>query len=338
MKFEKKLLSKSALEPVLAVTPGEPAGIGPDLIARLDPAIFPNPLLAIANLDTLEARAKQLGVNATFHVVTSIDQVRADVINVLNQPLASAAVAGRPNPANGQYVIDCLETAVQLCESGDCAAMITGPVNKAVINESGTPFTGHTEWLAERLSTPKVVMMLTSGDLRVALVTTHLPLRAVADAITENEVTTTLNILHRDLIEKFAIKEPNILVCGLNPHAGEGGHLGKEEIEVISPVLSRAREGGMRVVGPLPADTAFTRELLQGADAVLAMYHDQGLPVLKHHAFGDAINITLGLPIIRTSVDHGTAFDIAGTGRADPGSLIAAITLAAQLASRSGRP
>ncbi|MFN3239576.1 MAG: 4-hydroxythreonine-4-phosphate dehydrogenase PdxA [Pseudomonadales bacterium] len=330
-------MSKSAPEPVLAITPGEPAGIGPDLITRLDPATFSNPLLAIANLELLDARAKQLGVTPPFHLVTGLDEVKTDVINVLNQPIASPAVAGKPDPANGQYVIDCLETAVQLCESGACAAMITGPVNKAVINESGTAFTGHTEWLAERLNTPKVVMMLASGDLRVALVTTHLPLRKVADAITETEVATTLEILHRDLREKFSIAQPNILVCGLNPHAGEGGHLGTEEIEIIDPVLTRARQNGMRLVGPLPADTAFTRETLRDADAVLAMYHDQGLPVLKHHAFGDAINITLGLPIIRTSVDHGTAFDIAGTGRADPGSLVAAITLASQLANRSLR-
>lgn len=326
-------MSKSALELPIAITPGEPAGIGPELIPRLEPKAFHNPLLVIADPDLIAGRANGLGLSVEFNIVESPADAKANVINILPVTLSAPSKPGEPETQNGSYVLECLERAVSLCETNACAAMVTGPVNKAVISEASEKFTGHTEWLAERLGVAKVVMMLASGDLRVALVTTHLPLREVADAITEQEVADTLQILHRDLQEKFSITSPRILVCGLNPHAGEGGHLGREEIEVISPVLSRAKQNGMNVVGPVPADTAFTRESLKHADAVLAMYHDQGLPVLKHHSFGDAINVTLGLPIIRTSVDHGTAFDIAGKGIADPGSLIAAVRLAETLVS-----
>lgn len=335
MKFEKKPLSKSVLEPALAITPGEPAGIGPELVAKLEPGQFKRRLVILADPELLKARAMNLGLTPQYHVIESIDKAAPDHINVLPIRLAVPSEPGKLDARNGQYVVECLEQGVRLCESQGCAAMVTGPVNKAAINDSGMPFSGHTEWLAERLNVAKVVMLLTSGNLRVALVTTHLPLRNVADAITSDEVASTLNILHADLVNKFGIPSPRILVCGLNPHAGEAGYLGREEIDVINPVLEKARANGINAIGPLPADTAFTSEKLKNADAVLAMYHDQGLPVLKHQSFGNAINVTLGLPIVRTSVDHGTALDIAGKGIADPGSLIAAINLADQLTSRT---
>ncbi len=327
-------MSKFALEPALAITPGEPAGIGPEIIAKIDPALFSKRLVVLADPELLESRAQHLGLNAQFHVIETVAEAKLHCMNVLPISLATVAVPGTLNAENGQYVVTCLEQAVQLCEAGQCAALVTGPVNKAAINDSGTPFSGHTEWLAQRLNVSKVVMLLASGNLRVALVTTHLPLRDVADAITTKEVEETLRILHADLVTKFAISAPRILVCGLNPHAGESGYLGREEIEVINPVLEQVRASGINAIGPLPADTAFTMEKLKNADAVVAMYHDQGLPVLKHQSFGNAVNVTLGLPIVRTSVDHGTALDIAGKGIADPGSLIAAIRLAEELTKR----
>ncbi len=332
-RYEKKLLSKSAarLDPILAITPGEPAGIGPDLICELKPGAFSNRLLIIADPDLLIHRAKQLGCSIELNVVSSAQDCIPGHLNVLPVKLATPAVSGQLDSSNGAYVVECLEQAVRLCSSQECAAMVTGPVNKAAINEAGISFSGHTEWLADRTHTPRVVMMLATEKLRVALVTTHLPLRQVPDAITEEAVSETLRILHEDLDKKFKIKEPRILVCGLNPHAGESGYLGREEIDVITPCMEDGRRQGMNLVGPLPADTAFTQEALDGADAVLAMYHDQGLPVLKHQGFGDAVNITLGLPLIRTSVDHGTALDIAGTGQAKPDSLITAIRLAERM-------
>jgi len=227
-----------------------------------------------------------------------------------------------------------LDRALAGCRSGEFAAMVTAPVHKGIINEAGIPFTGHTEYLAEKTGTPRVVMMLAGAGLRVALATTHLPLKEVPAAITQPNLEATIRILHADLVGKFGIARPRILVAGLNPHAGEGGHIGREEIEVIAPVLEKLRGEGMDLVGPLPADTLFTRGVLDGTDAQLAMYHDQGLAVLKYAAFEDGINITLGLPIIRTSVDHGTALDLAGSGRADPRSLFAAVDLAAELARR----
>ncbi|HTY99663.1 MAG TPA: 4-hydroxythreonine-4-phosphate dehydrogenase PdxA, partial [Rhodocyclaceae bacterium] len=239
---------------------------------------------------------------------------------------------------NARYVLDILDAALAGCVAGEYAAMVTAPVHKGVINDAGIPFTGHTEYLAEKTGTPRVVMMLAGtgeqAGLRVALATTHLPLKDVPAAITADDLTTTIRILHADLVTKFGFARPRILVAGLNPHAGEGGHLGREEIEVIGPVLERLRGEGMDLVGPLPADTLFTRRLLAGSDAQLAMYHDQGLAVLKYAAFEEGINITLGLPILRTSVDHGTALDLAGTGKADPSSLFAAVRLAAEIAGR----
>ena len=258
-------------------------------------------------------------------------------VEVLHLPLAAPCVAGRLDPANAKYVLGLLDRAVDGCLSGEFGAMVTAPVHKGVINDAGVPFTGHTEYLAARCGSPLPVMMLVGGGLRVALATTHLPLRSVPDAITGATLEAVLRILDRDLRRLFAVRKPRILVCGLNPHAGEGGHLGREETDVITPVLSRLRRGGLALEGPVPADTAFLPDRLAGADAVLAMYHDQGLPVLKRAAFGHAVNVTLGLPIVRTSVDHGTALDLAGTGRADAGSLLAALRLAAS-SCRSARP
>jgi 4-hydroxythreonine-4-phosphate dehydrogenase len=237
-------------------------------------------------------------------------------------------VPGKLDPANAHYVIDILDRAIAGCRSGEFAAMVTAPLHKGVINDAGIPFTGHTEYLAEQTDTPRVVMMLAGAGLRVALATTHLPLKEVPAAITRPALEATLRILHADLRDKFGIADPRILVAGLNPHAGESGHMGREEIEVIGPVIEKLRGEGMNLVGPLPADTLFTRKVLAGADAQLAMYHDQGLAVLKYAAFEDGVNITLGLPIVRTSVDHGTALDLAGTGRADPRSLFAAVDAA----------
>lgn len=324
-------MSKSEASPVIAVTPGEPAGIGPDLALAIDPEAFNSRLLVIADPTVLAQRAKQIGIGKPIRVVNEPQAAQLGQLNVLPVSAPETVTPGELNATNGPYVIACLEQAVKLCEARVCAAMVTGPVNKAAINQADITFSGHTEWLAERTNTPKVVMMLATESLRVALVTTHLPLKSVSDAITTKELESTLDILHHDLVKKFKLPQPRILVCGLNPHAGEGGYLGREEIETIEPCITAARDRGMNLVGPLPADTAFTQESLKDADAVLAMYHDQGLPVLKHQGFGDAVNITLGLPIIRTSVDHGTALDIAGSGKADPGSLITAIRLAERL-------
>nr|WP_207161081.1 4-hydroxythreonine-4-phosphate dehydrogenase PdxA [Halorhodospira halophila] len=249
-------------------------------------------------------------------------------------PMAHPAQPGTLDPANAEAVVTSLKRAVRLAAEGQVDAIVTAPVHKGVINDAGLPFSGHTELLAEMTATETPVMMLVAGDLRVALATTHLPLRAVPEAITPERLEAVITALHHDLVDKFAIAAPRILVTGLNPHAGEGGHLGREEIDVIEPTLERLRAAGLGLVGPLPADTAFTPRALEGADAVLAMYHDQGLPVLKHAGFGRAVNVTLGLPIVRTSVDHGTALELAGTGRADGGSLQAAIELAADLALR----
>lgn len=251
---------------------------------------------------------------------------------VLDVPLSAPVTAGELNPANARFVLDTLTLAGQGCQRGQFAGMITAPVHKGVINEGGTPFSGHTEFLADLTGTDQVVMMLATRGLRVALVTTHLPLREVADAITDERLTRITRILHTDLREKFGIAAPRILVCGLNPHAGEGGHLGHEEIDVIEPVLNRLRAEGLDLIGPLPADTLFTPKHLEHCDAVLAMYHDQGLPVLKYKGFGAAVNVTLGLPIIRTSVDHGTALDLAGSGKVDTGSLQVALETAYQMA------
>lgn len=309
----------------LILTAGEPAGIGPDLCVLLAQTSPAGRIVILADRDVLAARAERLGL--PFAVPDYMPGGGAP-ISVLHMPVAVPVEPGVLNAANGRYVLDTLRRAVTGCLSCEFAGLVTGPVHKGVINEAGVDFTGHTEFLAEQTGTPRVVMMLAGGGMRVALATTHLPLREVADAITRDDLIQTLGILHAALIRDFGLAAPRILVAGLNPHAGEGGHLGRDEIEVIEPVLARLRDEGMNLVGPLPADTLFQRKNLDAADAVLAMYHDQGLPVLKHASFGEGVNITLGLPIIRTSVDHGTALDLAGTGRIDPGSLIVAIETA----------
>ena len=319
--------------PVIALTAGEPAGIGPDLCVMLAQQVRSWPLVVIADQTLLAQRAEQLGLPLKLlHFGVTPVTHEAGSLSVLHEPLHTHATPGLLNPANSRYVLQTLKLALQGCLDGDFGAMVTAPINKAVINDAGIAFTGHTEFLAEHTGTQRVVMMLAGGGLRVALATTHLPLRAVADALTRESLTHTLHILHRDLVTRFGIADPHILVTGLNPHAGESGHLGREEIDVIEPVLKQLRDAGMRLTGPLPADTLFNPARLAEADCVLAMYHDQGLPVLKYASFGAGVNVTLGLPIIRTSVDHGTALDLAGTGRAHAGSLIAAIELAAQLA------
>jgi len=290
--------------------------------------------VVLTDIDLLRGRAAQLG-RAVSLVPYHPQQTPPDgALEVLHIPLAAPCEAGRLNPANAAFVLATLDRAIAGCQSGEFAAMVTGPVHKGVINDAGVPFTGHTEYLAEKTGTARVVMMLAGEQLRVALVTTHLPLRAVADAITPADLDQVIRILHRDLVARFGIAKPRILVAGLNPHAGEGGHMGREEIDVIIPVLTRLIAEGIDLRGPLPADTLFNPERLSGCDAVLAMYHDQGLPVLKYATFGHGINITLGLPIVRTSVDHGTALDLAGSGRASSGSLFEAVRLAEALGAR----
>ena len=318
----------------LALTPGEPAGIGPDLAVMLAQRPQAQPLVAFADPDLLRGRAAQLGLPLRVRDVGGELPGRpaaAGELYVHSIPLQAPAAPGRLDPANAGYVLETLEAATRACQDGRCGALVTAPVHKGIINDAGIPFTGHTEYLA-MLTGGDPVMMLACPGLRVALATTHLPLRQVADAITRPLLEKVIRILHRDLVARFGIASPRILVCGLNPHAGEGGHLGREEMDVIIPMLDMLRDQGMNLTGPLPADTLFTPRHLDDADAVLAMYHDQGLPVLKHMGFGEAVNITLGLPIVRTSVDHGTALELAGTGRAESGSLRAAIALAAQLA------
>ena len=305
----------------IAVSSGEPAGVGPEICLRLAERTWPAPVVVIGDRDMLHARATALGLDCSRLVVRHV-------------PLAVPGVPGVLDPRNADYVLRVIDAALDGCRSGEFAAMVTAPVHKGVINDAGSAFTGHTEYLAERTGTPRVVMMLAGAGLRVALATTHLPLRDVPAAITKEELEATLRILHADLLGKFGISRPRILVAGLNPHAGEGGHLGHEEIEVIAPVLDRLRAEGMNLVGPLPADTLFTAGVLSGSDAQLAMYHDQGLTVLKYAAFDEGINVTLGLPIIRTSVDHGTALDLAGSGRASPHSLFAAVEAAIDMAAR----
>lgn len=321
---------------LFALTPGEPAGIGPDLCLLLAREAQPATLVAIANRALLAGRAQQLGLAIELREVGPGHWPQAPApagsLYVWDTPLAVPVVAGQLDQANARYVLQTLTRAGQGCIDGTFAGMITAPVHKGVINEAGIPFSGHTEFLAELTATEQVVMMLATRGLRVALVTTHLPLRDVADAITAERLARVSRILHADLVEKFGIAAPRILVCGLNPHAGEGGHLGREEIEVIEPTLAQLRDEGLDLIGPLPADTLFTPKHLDHCDAVLAMYHDQGLPVLKYKGFGAAVNVTLGLPIIRTSVDHGTALDLAGSGRVDTGSLQVALETAYQMA------
>ncbi|MES2356671.1 MAG: 4-hydroxythreonine-4-phosphate dehydrogenase PdxA [Pseudomonadota bacterium] len=318
--------------PVIALTAGEPAGIGPELCAVLAAEKWPVHLVIIADRALIESRAKLAGLNVPLPDFTPA-HATAPGTTLLHIPLATTSLPGKLDSANSRYVLATLQAAVDSCLDGTFDAMVTAPVQKSIINDAGIPFTGHTEFLAEKTNTARVVMMLVGGGMRVALATTHLPLSAVSAAITKEELTRTLRIMHKDLVRRFGIAKPRILVAGLNPHAGESGHLGREEIEVMTPVLASLREEGMQLEGPLPADTLFTPERLKNADAVLAMYHDQGLPTLKYASFGEGINVTLGLPIIRTSVDHGTALDLAGSGKANPGSMRAALRLAIEMAA-----
>lgn len=322
--------------PVIAITAGEPAGIGPDLCVLLADSAYPARLVVIADRNLLQARAQQRGIEVALlpYDPNRTAAHQPGTLEVLHVPLAATALPGTLDARNSPYVLDTLQRAVAGCQSGAFDAMVTAPVHKGVINDAGIPFTGHTEFLAAQTHTRQVVMMLAGGGLRVALATTHLPLRDVSDAITQESLARTLRILHADLQDKFGIPQPRILVAGLNPHAGESGHMGREEIEVIEPVLQELRAAGMHLVGPLPADTLFTPFWLEQCDAVLSMFHDQGLPVLKFASFGRGINITLGLPIIRTSVDHGTALDRAGRGEIHTGSMAAALELAIELAAR----
>ncbi len=322
----------------IVITAGEPAGIGPDLciqIARQPSAIE---RVVAADRGLLESRAQQLGLPVELTRYQPGQPPRpqlAGQLKILPVSLPVSATAGELNPANAGYVLETLRKAIQGCVNGEFAALVTAPVHKEVINQAGIPFTGHTEFLAEQTATEKVVMMLTTEGLRVALATTHLPLNQVSQAITAPHLEKILRILDHDMRRYFCTGSPRILVCGLNPHAGEGGYLGCEEIEIIQPVVDKLRNEGMQLQGPLPADTLFTPNQLDGADVVLAMYHDQGLPVLKYKGFGQAANITLGLPIIRTSVDHGTALELAGTGRASSGSLKYALQTALEMSQRS---
>jgi 4-hydroxythreonine-4-phosphate dehydrogenase len=320
--------------PRLILTCGEPAGIGPDLCIEIAGRAWPCELVVAGDLQVLEARARALHQALAFLPYSPDDapgEHRAGTLRVLHVPVAAAVRPGQLDPANARHVLTLLDRATDGCMAGEFAAMITGPVHKSVINDAGIAFSGHTEYLAERTGGAHPVMMLANGSLRVALATTHLPLKDVSAAITSELLQRVLRIVDADLRTRFAIAAPRIIVCGLNPHAGESGHLGREEIDVIAPALDALRRTGLHLIGPAPADTAFTAHMLQQADAVLAMYHDQGLPVIKYAGFENAVNVTLGLPVIRTSVDHGTALALAGTGKADAGSLASALQMALDL-------
>ena len=315
----------------VVITPGEPAGIGPDLTVQLAQHSWPVELVVCASPALLQQRAAQLGLPLTlrpYQPGVAAEPQQAGTLTILPVETAATVTPGELCVANSDYVLATLARACDGCLDGEFAALITGPVHKGVINDAGIAFTGHTEFFADRAGGHRVVMMLATEQLRVALATTHLPLKDVPAAVTRDCLHEVITILHRDLQQKFAIAEPHIYVCGLNPHAGESGHMGREEIETITPALNELRQQGIKLTGPLPADTLFQPKYLQHADAVLAMYHDQGLPVLKFQGFGRAVNITLGLPFIRTSVDHGTALELAGLGQAEPGSFITALNLA----------
>jgi 4-hydroxythreonine-4-phosphate dehydrogenase len=325
-----KRLSKRASD-LLAVTAGEPAGIGPELCLALAGYDWSDRIVVIADPEMLAGRAASLGRSISIREYSADNRGSNGELTVLPVPLASNAVCGTLDPTNAQSLLDGLRRGVEGCLSGEFAALVTAPVQKSVINDAGIPFSGHTEFLAELTDSEVPVMLLAADDLRVALATTHLPLRKVPATLTTDGIAAVIRVLHHDLHEKFGIERPEIIVCGLNPHAGEGGHLGTEDDEIIRPAVERCASEGIRARGPLPADTAFT-PAAGTRDVVLAMYHDQGLPVVKYAGFGEVVNVTLGLPIIRTSVDHGTALDIAGKGTAEPGSLLAAIALADELA------
>ena len=314
------------MKPKIAITCGEPAGIGPDIISRINPREFEARLIVIGDRSLLEARAQSLQSSIDY-IDYSPESDVTNSIEVIHQPLVNPATPGKLDSDNATCVLQTLDTACQGCLNGEFDAMVTAPVHKEIINRGGISFSGHTEYLAA-LCHAKPLMLLIADQLRVALVTTHLPLREVADAISAELITSIISILNRDLSARFGLDNPHIKVCGLNPHAGENGYLGHEEIDIIIPALQALKASGVNLSGPYPADTVFTSGGLADADAVVAMYHDQGLPVLKHVGFHNAVNTTLGLPIVRTSVDHGTALDLAGTSQANPGSLFAAIASA----------
>jgi 4-hydroxythreonine-4-phosphate dehydrogenase len=320
----------------LVITSGEPAGIGPDVCLAALARDWTCELVLAADRVVMEARAARLGLPVRWHAFDPQAPARAHRAGsaaLINIPAAAPVVPGALDARNARHVLALLDRALDGCRAREFGAMVTAPVQKSIINDAGIAFTGHTEYLAARLGVRRPVMMLTAGSLRVALVTTHLPLARVPAAVTADAVDETVRIVDQELRARWRIRRPRIVVCGLNPHAGEDGHLGTEETRVIAPALAKLRTDGLDIVGPVPADTAFTANALRGVDAVVAMYHDQGLPVLKAAGFGHAVNVTLGLPIVRTSVDHGTALDVAGTGRADAGSLIAAIEAALALHS-----
>ncbi|MBS3798272.1 MULTISPECIES: 4-hydroxythreonine-4-phosphate dehydrogenase PdxA [unclassified Pseudoalteromonas] len=324
----------------IAITPGEPAGVGPDLLIALAQQAWDAQLVAIADAQLLQQRAATLGLPLTlipFDEQAQAQPTAAGTLFYHQVDLAVEAIPGQLDEQNGEYVLDTLRIACEKNMDGTFDAVVTGPVHKGIINKAGISFSGHTEYFAQQSNTPDVVMLLATEGLRVALVTTHIPLAYVAKAITPERLAKVIGILDHDLRTKFAIEQPRILVCGLNPHAGEGGHLGREEIEVMTPTLEALNNQGMHLIGPLPADTLFQDKYLDEADAVLAMYHDQGLPVLKYKGFGNSVNITLGLPFIRTSVDHGTALDLAATGQADAGSFRVALSEAIKLASKKAQ-
>jgi len=320
----------------LLITPGDPAGVGPDITLAIAQQNFDAEIFVIADPDLLTERAQLLGLQIQLNIFdtlpTDVFKHVAGQLNVLPIKLATPSIAGKLNSKNSHYVLDCLTQAAKYCMNKQASAMVTGPVHKGIINEAGISFTGHTEFLAN-LSNSKPIMMLATESLRVALATTHLPLSKVSQAISTESLNYIISTLNNFLLDRCNITKPHILICGLNPHAGEDGHLGMEEIEIIEPAIQNCKQQGMNITGPIPADTAFTTNSLAHADAVLAMYHDQGLPVLKHTGFGKAVNLTLGLPFIRTSVDHGTALDLAGSGRANINSMLAAINMATTLRS-----
>lgn len=320
----------------LAITPGEPAGIGADLCITYAQQLHDFQMVVLADPQMLYERAEKLGQTLNLILYDSSISEPSGSGNLYYIPieLTEKAIAGQLNANNAHYVLKTLDVAIQTCLDKKLDALVTGPVHKGIINEAGYAFTGHTEYLAEKTQTKKVVMMLASDKMKVALATTHLPLKEVSQAITAESLTQVLAILDSDLKTKYGLSKPHIMVCGLNPHAGENGHLGMEEIDIIIPVIEKLKAQGLKLTGPLPADTLFSEHNLKYADAVLAMYHDQGLPVLKYQGFGKAVNVTLGLPIIRTSVDHGTALELAGTGQASTGSLLYAIQTARQMISR----
>jgi 4-hydroxythreonine-4-phosphate dehydrogenase len=324
----------------LAITPGEPAGIGPDLIIQLAQQSHPDELIVVCDPELLRSRAQLLDLPISierFDPTSAPSPSVARSIKVLPVTLDASVTAGKLDPKNATYVLETLTVAAQGCLDQQFDAIVTAPVHKGIINDAGIPFTGHTEFLEALTHSSKVVMMLATEGLRVALATTHLPLSDVAKSITPNLLEEIIGVLHQDLVSQFGIPSPRIIVAGLNPHAGEGGHMGCEEIDIIEPTLHKLRKQGLNLIGPLPADTLFTPKYLDECDAVLAMYHDQGLPVLKYKGFGKAVNITLGMPIIRTSVDHGTALDLAGTGTADTGSLSLAIHYAGEMARNKAK-